>query len=414
MMVSARISHLVFLVLLAACHGEEGEQSVPEMADVGPTFVDMADSGDVRAEMGAPPESEEPDFVCQRGIEEVDVRDEYDEDFRIYPRGTAPITRRSDLVEEGHETADGKLSSRGSYLGAPVEMNPGRGALRAMYTEAGQEVRIQGALWTSAEIDATARLSLTLMVNYRPVAATYHIRGPENEVTFLTVEDTGVRAPMTEDFVSFEIVVPGNNFAEPGIYDVSLWAYAYKPSGLLSIRRQRISLFAGGYRIPEHPCFVPSEYQAPTELERDIYELIFRGAGILYPTDLESRSQLFDEDYDMYRLPADPGEQKDLVVFLGAQARERHKVVWVPLLDGRPVGPPRFNYLPANRDLFGPAFRDTIQVEMPDSAGVADVVIAQWYNPFEPRADRFGEHLDLPPIPVLSGTNYLHFEVSTE
>ncbi len=379
--------------------------------DVGSTFsTDVGRDGgetDSGTDVRTDPTSY-PAFVCSSVNETVSPTLLTDEPFRLFERGAADITRRSDLVAEGAVNTDGSLNSTGTYLTAPPEMRGGRGALRSLFTEAGEDVQLLGGWWTGRDIPESARASLTLLVNYQPVISTYQFMGPEGVETLGTYQGSGAMHPMKQDFMSFEITIPGETFETPGIYDLALRAHVYSENGRLVSRDSRISLYAGGYEIPSHPCFKGSTYSNPTEFESSVKDVPARGSGMVYPSDLESRNELVDDRLDVIPRRRPQSGVVDLTLFLRAMSDEPQTTVWVPLLNAKPVGPARFVYLPGYIESFGPAHRATLTVEIPSEPSNHDLVVGQWFNPFVPTADRFGDHSDLERI-LLSGTNYLFY-----
>jgi hypothetical protein len=406
-LVKARLA-LPVMAMLFAIGCEDFDQRTPEEAG------EVLDSGSVRdAALDARWENNAvdmfrdtdvaPEFVCSR-TDQVTPRMLASEEFRIFPQLESEVVRRSDLVAEGAFNPDGTLSSTGTYLTAPPEMHGGREALRSIFVHERTDVHILGGWWTDQPVPDSARGSLTVLVNYQPVVAEYIFRGPESVEQLARYTDSGALHPMTADFMSFEVIVPGSVFDEKGVYDLAIRADAYSDGRRIATRHQRVTVFAGGYEVPAHPCFETTEYSQETGFERDNYDLVFHGSGMLYPT--AAPQDWRDADGRIRPVLMRAGEAWPLTLFLIAPFSEEAKSVWVPLLNGRPVGRARFVFLPANRQVYGPAHRTEFELALLAEPGRHDLGVAQWFDPFEPRTDRFGEAVETLRYPI-GGTNIL-------
>ena len=302
----------------------------------------------------------------------------------------------------------GELPEAGSMMTAAPHLRPGTKIPRELYALLREDVVLHLATIHPTDRLDDAVLTLTVLVNYRPVTATYEKWNDSRTRVLESVRETGATFDVSRDVELVDVTVPADRFQYRGIHDL---AVMYKVDGDVEVgpRLRRMRLYRGSYDRPPHPCLEMgmAKPEPLSEFEKEIDRHSDFVYSLVYPKGV-------DEYSDLKRVEARPGETVEVSYVLRTYPGDEVKpYALVPLLNGRPVDwrdyvvarktPDRFAFSPATK-------RGTFEVQLPDEPGEYELQLGTWYNPFLLPSDRPGHGIRAEGFPA-RGSNTFTFHV---
>lgn len=305
------------------------------------------------------------------------------------PRRSAPsaVTRGEFLSRHGSIRNEAR-----ARIFPDESMWPGNHVSTDLYKVPGTNMPLHLYVYNGYDLDIF-RYSVTILVDYQPVPLHYVRWNDDRSAVLSDEEATGINHPFDSDFEIIDVTVPARLFDEARMYEVSVNIELHSvgevgPRGY----SQRFTVYNGGYASPGRPCAEPRLGEPMTPWEVRLMRETDSGSGMLFVDGIPS-------DYDwMDTLRAEPGETRTFYF----TARRAHRtdgpkdMAAVPVLNGQPLQPPwwiREGGTDGVSVLTADA-RKSFEVTFPEEAGVYEVEVLTWPDPYEPYRTLDGEAID--------------------
>lgn len=348
----------------------------------------------------------EQDNPCRGAVMPPVIQGEYQ-----YPTRTEALYKGKATREELSAVANSTAYTVIHRWTFDTELRPDRtGSI--VYRNDDKDVRIYiHTIIKPEDIERTSG-TITALVDYKPVEATYHFSQDRWENRVFTKQATGTTFPIDTQFSMMEIVLPAELFVEQRVYEISI--------GQITSRRRvrsagfstKIHLLNQGTERLEHPCF---EKPLSTSTNTFEYALIREGGSaevMIFPAYYPAP----DEISASRQLPAKPGQEIRVNLSLQSHllAEKRERTVFLkPLLNGQPledewrVSLSKEGTVGADIDA-----RKTFTLTLPEEPGVYEVSVAAWQDPHLMAINRDGTFNDEISFGGLGdSSNILRFEV---
>jgi hypothetical protein len=329
------------------------------------------------------------------------LRHEVGYTFRELDRGGGgPLT-----AQDVREFRGGEIDVDGGWMSAPASLDPGERSY-AMWTKDGEDLTLYTGTFTKTQLDG-ATLSVTAMVDYEPVSATYRLWDPEREQLLEETTATGIHVPMDTQVEVVDIVIPAETFDEDRMYEIAVAHVADGQDKWIERNFFRVTLYKQGYDLPAHPCFEPALPSDRTPVEQAIVASHHYGTVTLYPSDLEDPAELKSP------ISARPGEEMTIEFFVvNSTLPYATSIGLVPLLNGKPLDKRWFYVRPSYDDAAGNVqYRGEFEVTLPSEPGIHEITMTRWEFPFMPIENERGIKTDTPYMRHGGGSRTLRFDV---
>lgn len=232
----------------------------------------------------------------------------------------------------------------------------------------------------SEDIERTNGM-ITVLVDYKPVQATFKFSQNRWDNEVFSRQDSGVRFPIDTQFSMMEVILPAALFTEERMYEIAIGQITNRYDGTDGGVFRKIHLFNKSYQQPEHPCFEEPLKGYFNNFEYGLVNEAVSAAVLLFPTYYPSLSEIAFERI----IPAEPGQKVQINMSARARfaAEERERLVFLkPLLDGKPLEQEwRVSFAPKNEGDFDIEARKTFEVTLPEEPGIYEVSMAVWHDP---------------------------------
>lgn len=332
-----------------------------------------------------------------------------DEDCGFVDRDPAREFRIPDRPEYGGRLTakelkerfpNGQFPTNGGSLRLPDSAEPNQNHDEA-WLRYGQDLRIYFAPVQSRAEYGDSTIKVTVVLNYKPVDATYeHVSGDRRTV-LRRVEGHAGEFPVDGPIELIDVTIPSEAFERKGRYDVGIGWNAYgditRPGGW-----ERIRVYYGGTEPPTHRCVRRGSITDRKDVELSISKRYFADA-VVYPGGRHANKGPFDP------IEVDAGEQVAVDYGVDPLTDARTAMAIVPMMNGEPLDKRIFAFTPERRGIRKTGFRDRFIVQIPNDPGEYEVELGMWPLPFLDRAD--WHEFDLASNGHYNGTNHLKFVV---
>lgn len=254
------------------------------------------------------------------------------------------------------------------------------------------------------------QISVTAMVNYEPVEATYiRVSGDrQNEIErFDNVTGMEIQADRKVELV--DIHIPASAFVEGQMNEVSIALQTHTVKRRPVYQFNRFSLFYGGWERPDKPCIHAAKAMESLPPEDKMHNIFSFSTAFAFFGEFENALEF------RKRREVAPGETVRIYISLRAWERPRDFAM-VPILDGKPMGPIWWTEQSLHDE--SNVYRNIdarryIDVTMPEELGVYNFQVVTWPDPYEIR--NFPDGTDTPSVKTTllhRGSNHLTFEVT--
>ncbi|QDG51974.1 hypothetical protein FIV42_14870 [Persicimonas caeni] len=281
-----------------------------------------------------------------------------------------------------------------------------------LYGEPGTDVPIHVYSFNDADDFSPYRLSVTVMVDYAPVEATYERWNPNRSQKLMETTATGVNFGLESDFEILDVTIPAEVFTERRMYEISVSYNITSADGVRGGESRRYALFNGGYSRPWRPCAEPRLGVPRSDWEELLY---IRGTSSdLGPLFFEGITSELDTQEI---IEVEPGETRRMFfsVLRTADPPEGKPTVLVPMLDAEPLGPVWWVTQGGDEYRTIVDARKSFEVTFPEEPGVYVVQVATWEDPYVFWKTRDGVEVDGVSFGSSRGlhesSNPLHFRV---
>lgn len=274
-----------------------------------------------------------------------------------------------------------------------------------LYARSLEDVRIYFASLHSASSFENSKLTLTLLVDYRPVDVVFeHLSEDRNRVIERSV-GSGAQFPIDEDVEIVDITLPAEEIARDGVHDLGI-AYRFETPIEEYASAYPIRLFRAGYERPLHPCFPMGKIGSTLEAVKKIVSSDGPFDAFVYP------SSGFAKYEDLHSLKASPGESVEIRWVLEGFRTDYHMpMVLVPLLNGKALDWREFVIAHSVDVGIAPTTaKGTLDLELPHKPGVYELHLGTWTSPFLLPDDRPGRGIRMRDHNRY-GSNVLEFHV---
>lgn len=323
------------------------------------------------------------------------------------------------------------------------DLQRGIGSQRAIMVSPAKHLHprrtIGGGLWLAPDEDVvihlgvqsdwepeyweTARVSLTPLIDWEPVGeASYEVWSDDRSQLKITQSGTGGYFAMDSQTVLIDLIIPGAAFEENSWSELAI-AVRARSQEKQYVKAQfiRFTVYAGGADKRPHACIPPADTRPIDEaFPFDQYGnyLVGRHFGLIKPHEL-----------DWGDLPgihvAAPGSEIPYDWFVYAHSPER-TVAFVPIVNGKPVAPVEFTQIDnGGSGEFRLGYDSSFTAMLPEETDEpVDVYVAEWFDPFYPIEDPYGEWVVFPDDDYhyhagervmkshsMGGTNVLRYEL---
>mgnify|MGYP006280030267 CR=1 FL=1 len=271
-----------------------------------------------------------------------------------------------------------------------------------IYVTPGSDVTIYFATIHPRERYGNSKLTLTALLNYRPVEARYeHYDSRRSQVLDKTKGRNAV-FPIDGPIEIVDVTIPSNVFNGKGTYDIG---FGWGSSGPVDYAAgwERIHVHYGSCAPATHPCMERAKVARINKDERTIAEKYLAGSYV-YPDGRHASRGPF-EDIEV------EGGREVTIGYSVHSGESKTSYVVVPLINETPIPRRRYIYAPADPTKAGIYVkgRGEFKLTIPDRPGEYSVELAKWDMPFL----RPGEPTDsgLKPVGHLLGSNSVTYVV---
>jgi hypothetical protein len=278
-----------------------------------------------------------------------------------------------------------------------------------IYGDPGEDAVFHIAILNNYDDLSSFQISVTAMVDYTPVEATY-IRLSDDRQDELERFDnvTGMEIQADRKVEIIDIRIPASELEAGRMNEISIGFESHTVQRSPVSQLSRFSLFYGGWERPDKPCAHPPQDMDALPPEQKMQHIFTSRPAFAFFGEFEDALEF------RKRRQLEPGE----TIRIYASLRSSHSpkdMVMVPVLAGKPLGPiwrgkqslhdePR-----SYRDI---DMRRYIDVSMPEEPGVYNFKIWTWPDPYEIRNMPDGnENPDVTTDYTFGGSNHLTFEV---
>jgi len=337
---------------------------------------------------------------------------------REFEKPERPDPGRAPTAESIEAEFGSEIPAAGSILNAPKRLEPGNSRAEGLYAYADPPREESVVLHFAslhpkgAEVDGE-QVSLTLLLNYRPVEATFTHYSDDRSEVLERVEGSSAQFPIDGPAEIFDLRVPSEEFRDGFIHDLAL-GYQWGGGEMHEITKfRRIRVYYGGYRRPAHDCLPLGNRQRRTDRDEALKSI--GETAVIAPKDADAGEASRDS-----AIPARRGEEITVEYRLTTAVSGRYRpTAMIPLVDGKPLGGPRFVVALPNRPrtAFNITDQGSFTVEMPETSGEHVVQLGTWRDPYLQPDDEPGspDGLESQRIKVrrdaLFGSNVLRFDV---
>lgn len=304
------------------------------------------------------------------------------------PPSQEGVVTRDEFIAEIGSTPEQALSIRPG-----TALLPGDGRSYDLYAEPGTDVPIHVYSLNDVSDFSAMRLSVTVMVDYEPVVATYVRWNSDRTEKRSQKAAKGIVYDIDSDFEVIDITIPSSTFSERRMYEVSVSFNVTTYDGAPWGHSQRYALFYGGYSRPARPC-AESRLDIPwSDWEKKLYN--YSTVDDLGPLFYDGITSALDVQSV---IDVEPGETRRMYFSaLSTAAQEGGKpTVLVPLFDGEPMGPVWWITQGNARGDYRTRVdaRKSFEVTFPEEPGIYVVQVATWEDPYLYWRERDGTRND--------------------
>jgi hypothetical protein len=254
-----------------------------------------------------------------------------------------------------------------------------RGTL--LFRQDDEDVRIY--LHTTVHPDDVYRAAgiLTVLVDYKPVEATYKYSQDRWENLLFSKMATGTRFPIDTQFSMMEVILPAELFTEERIYEIAVGQTTVQYGASNGGIYRKVHLLNRSTEQPSHPCHEEPLGEPANTIEYGLISENISTGVLLFPTYYPALSEVAFERL----LPATPNQKVQINLSLVSKfnAEDRTRPVFLkPLLDGKPLEDQwRVSLSPKSPGSFNIDARKTFEVTLPEEPGIYEVSMAVWHDP---------------------------------
>jgi hypothetical protein len=276
------------------------------------------------------------------------------------------------------------------------------------FVEPGTDVTLHIIRFHERDNFNSSKAVITVLLNHQPVDATIENYSAERDALHHTEQGTTATFPIDADAEQYDITIPATEFEGRGRHTLSFIISGVGDPNTMEQQGEKIVHYGGCTPNPM-PCMRKADALAPNDVEDSVNKEVLTEVT-LFPT-----GQLSEADplSDIRVAP----EQKIELQYSARLNKYTWNAMFIPLLDGKPVGEPDFVQLPPepeeNADeLFFVGGRNKFKLTMPEQEGEYRVEIGAIRNPTLTRQEALG--MDLMPTAFSLGSNSLRFVVEAE
>lgn len=272
------------------------------------------------------------------------------------------------------------------------------------YVESGDDVLIHLARLHKADNFESSRAIITVLQDYRETKAILKNLSPNRESIEHSVSGTAATFPINDTIEQYDIRVPATSFGSPGRYTIQLNLSGTGVPNTQEYSREFV-VFYGGCEPERLSCADVETVREPNAREKRILRDVAVDT-VIYRSD-SGDTKLREPT------PISPGEQVEFRFSTLVRDKDEY-VVFVPLLDGKPVHDPIHQFLPGKKESYGSQFppisdSEEFEVKFPTESGIYRVELAQFQSAY--LTGQEAESLGLSTVPFKLGSNSLRFSV---
>ncbi|MEC9400195.1 MAG: hypothetical protein VX475_21395, partial [Myxococcota bacterium] len=235
---------------------------------------------------------------------------------------------------------------------------------------------------------------LTVLVDYKPVEATYNYSQDRWDNLLFSKAATGTRFPIDTQFSMMEVILPASLFTEERMYEIAIGQTTVQYGASNGGVYRKVHLLNRSTKQLGHPCHEEPLYEPANTIEYGLISENISTGVLLFPTYYPALSEVAFEQL----LPAEPGQkvQVNLSLVSKYNVEDRARPVFLkPLLDGKPLEQEwRVSLSPKGPGSFNIDARKTFEVTLPEEPGIYEVSMAVWHDPHLMAVDLDGNSIE--------------------